>query len=174
MAARIPRIPHIAAAILAALALLATSSIACGGGDGDETTAIPGGADPEAATVIDEWAQRLSEGDIAGAAEYFAVPSVAENGVTLEIENPADARLFNESLPCGAELVEATEEGELTLATFRLTERPGPGTCGQGVGGTAQTEFRIADGLISEWRRVVPESGGGGEGTGPEAPSNPI
>ena len=43
-------------------------------------------------------------------------------------------RLFNESLPCGAELVEATDEGELTLATFKLTERPGPGTCGRGSG----------------------------------------
>ena len=41
------------------------------------------------------------------------------------------------------------------MATFRLTERPGPGTCGTGVGHTAQTEFVIKDGLIKEWRRVA-------------------
>lgn len=162
---------HLAASIAAAV-LLAASVGACGGGEADETTAaIPGGADAEAATVIDEWAQRLTEGDVDGAAEYFAVPSIAVNGVALEIESRADARLFNQSLPCGAELIEASAEGELTLATFRLTERPGPGTCGDGVGNQALTEFRIEDGLISEWRRAVPADG---DGAGPEAPSNPI
>ena len=121
--------------------------------------------------MIDEWAQRLTEGDVDGAAEYFAIPSIAVNGVAFEIESRADARLFNESLPCGAELVEASAEGELTLATFELSERPGPGTCGDGVGGTALTSFRIEDGLITEWRRALAEEGGV---DGPETPSNPV
>ena len=121
--------------------------------------------------MIDEWAQRLTEGDVDGAAEYFAIPSIAVNGVAFEIESRADARLFNESLPCGAELVETSAEGELTLATFRLSERPGPGTCGDGVGGTALTRFRIEDGLITEWRRALAEEGGVDD---PEAPSNPV
>ena len=42
-----------------------------------------------------------------------------------------------------------------SVATFRLTERPGPGVCGQGTGETAQTAFVIEDGEIVEWRRVV-------------------
>ena len=41
-----------------------------------------------------------------------------------------------------------------SLATFRLTERPGPGSCGTGTGATAQTAFLIEDGEIVEWRRV--------------------
>jgi hypothetical protein len=108
--------------------------------------------------VIDEWAETLAAGDVEGAAEFFAVPSVAENGPRLQIESVADARAFNAALPCGAELIRAETEGEITTATFRLTERPGPGSCGAGTGNTAKTAFLIEDGLIVEWRRAdLPE-----------------
>jgi hypothetical protein len=139
------------------LALLAACIAAgCGGSSGDETTAeIPGGADAADVEVIDEWARTLREGDVEGAAEFFALPSLAQNGPTLRIESAEDAELFNASLPCGATLVEATPEGEFTIATFRLTERPGPGTCGSGTGAEAQTAFKIEDGKIVEWRRVI-------------------
>jgi hypothetical protein len=148
------------------LCLLALS--ACGGGDGSaDEREIPGGADPDEARVIDDWARTLREGDIDGAARYFAIPSVAENGPALiEIRDREDARLFNASLPCGAELVRAVPEGEFIVATFELTERPGPGSCGSGTGAAAQTAFVIEDGRIVEWRRV----GAGGE----EAPSRAI
>ena len=72
----------------------------------------------------------------------------------LRIRSTDDAVAFNESLPCGAELVRAEGEGEIVIATFRLTERPGPGTCGDGTGQLAQTAFEIDDGEIVEWRRV--------------------
>jgi hypothetical protein len=161
-----PRLPTVLLAALAACALAA-----CGGGSAaDETTAeIPGGADAADVQVIDEWARTLSGGDVDGAAEFFALPSLAQNGPTLRIESVDDARLFNSSLPCGATLIEATPEGDFTVATFRLTERPGPGTCGPGTGGEAQTAFKIADGKIVEWRRV--DSGGGGGGA-EQAPSS--
>ena len=48
----------------------------------------------------------------------------------------------------------AETQGEFTTATFRLTERPGPGTCGPGTGESAKTSFVIRDGKIVEWRRV--------------------
>lgn len=156
--------------LTAAFAVVAV--IRASGGDDEEngsaesTRSIPGGADPEEAAVIDEWAMTLAAGDVEGAAEFFAIPSVAENGgVVFEIESPDDARLFNASLPCGAELTSAAAEGELTIATFRLTERPGPGSCGSGTGRSAMTAFVIEDGEIVEWRRVVE--------AGPEAPSTP-
>ena len=140
----------------------------CGGDDGDATTSIPGGADPAAVEVIDDWARTLRAGDVSGAADYFAIPSVAQNGPTVRIDAVADARAFNSSLPCGAVLIEAVPEGDLTVATFRLTERPGPGACGFAVGAEATTAFRIEDGKIAEWRRILDdESGGnGGEGEG--------
>jgi hypothetical protein len=152
------------------VSVLVLALSACGGGEeptGAEAGEIPGGADPAEVRVIDEWAMTLREGDIDGAARYFAIPSVAENGPALvEIEDLDDARMFNASLPCGAELTRAVSEGDFVVATFRLTERPGPGTCGSGTGAEAQTAFVIEDGRIVEWRRV----GAGGE----EAPSSAI
>ena len=150
------------------LALASTALAACGGSEEDQTT-IPGGADPAAVAVIDDWAQTLNEGDVDGAAEFFALPSIAQNGPTLRINDIEDARLFNSSLPCGAILEEAVTDEGFTIATFELTERPGPGTCGSGTGAEAKTAFKIEDGKITEWRRVVDE----GEDTGPpQAPSS--
>jgi hypothetical protein len=128
---------------------------ACGG---DDEPSVPGGADTAAVAVIDDWSTELREGHVDAAAKLFAIPSAAENGVGIAIGDFADARAFNASLPCGAELVRAESDGDYVLATFRLTERPGPGRCGSGVGETAQTDFRIEDGKIVEWRRA--EEGG--------------
>ena len=77
--------------------------------------------------MIDDWAAALSEGDVEAAADYFALPSIAQNGTPpLDLESREDVIAFNEALPCGAELVEATEEdGRFIVATFELTERPG-------------------------------------------------
>lgn len=143
---------HLLTVVVLALTLGAT-------GCGDDTEApvseFPGGADPAAVQVIDEWSSTLRSGDVEQAAAMFAIPSVAENGSTLEIVDEDDARLFNASLPCGAELIRAEPAtGDAVLATFRLTERPGPGSGGPGTGGIAQTAFVIVGGEIVEWRRV--------------------
>ena len=141
-----------------AIALAAIALAACGGDSGGAGGAsVPGGADSADVEVIDAWSSELRHGDLNAAAGYFALPSVAENGVKVRIRDLEDARLFNASLPCGAVLERAEASGEATIATFRLTERPGPGSCGEGTGGIALTAFVIADGEIVEWRRVVPE-----------------
>jgi hypothetical protein len=134
---------------------------------GDDEPDIPGDADPAAVAVIDDWSTKLREGDVEAAAAMFAIPSVAQNVLTIRIESLADARRFNASLPCGAELIRAEPDEDLVLATFRLTERPGPGSCGSGAGETAQTAFLIEDGEIVEWRRVITD-----EELAPEAPSS--
>ena len=155
------------AATVASLAM-ALALAACGGGS--ETTAeVPGGADPAATRVINDWAHTLSRGDVDGAADYFAIPSIAENGPTVRIDSSADAKLFNASLPCGALLVEAVGHAGYTIATFRLTERPGAGVCDAAADAEAQTAFKIVDGKIVEWRRVFP---GGENGGGPAAPQS--
>ena len=160
---------------LVTLLALFACLVALGCGSDDGSTGSPAGpdtvedeprpepdvddAEPEAVEVIAGWADTLSEGDTEGAAEFFAIPSVAENGVRIEIRSTADAVLFNETLPCGAELTAAETVGEFTTATFRLRERPG-GSCGTGTGGEASTSFVIEDGKIVEWRRVGPGSPG--------------
>ncbi len=159
------------------IALIATIGFAgCGDDEGDatsssaaatssSTTADTDAADPEDLAVIEDWSRTLSEGDVEGAASYFATPSTAENGpVRIEIETLEDAVAFNRTLPCGAEVISAQTVGEFTSATFRLSERPGGG-CGSGVGGTASTSFVIEGDEIVEWRRIGdsgPVSGGDG------------
>ena len=144
-------------ALLAALGI-AIALVGCGGGGGDDSNREPkvaGNADPGDVRVIDAWVTALRRGDVDAAARYFAIPSVAENPpLLLHIRSLDDARRFNESLPCGARLVRAATQGQFTTATFRLTERPGPGVCGNGTGQTAKTSFVIRNGKIAEWRRV--------------------
>ncbi len=105
--------------------------------------------------MIDAWSSALREGDVDRAADFFALPSEAQNGpIPIEISDRADAVRFTESLPCGAVLERAVDHAGAVIATFRLTERPGAGRCGTGAGETARTAFRIADGEIVEWLRV--------------------
>jgi len=117
---------------------------------------VPGDANAEDVRVIVAWSEALSKGDIGAAAGYFAIPSVAENGPALvRIRNEGQAKLFNSSLPCGAEVIRAETQGAFTTATFELGERPGEGFCGIGdEEATAETSFVIEDGKITEWRRV--------------------
>jgi hypothetical protein len=153
--------------LLVALALTLATLAGCGDTEdepessatGSDTAAasegIAGDADPEAVKVISMWSQELRRGDIGAAAELFAIPSLAENPpIRIRIESKSDARSFNALLPCGGRLIRAEGEGKVTTATFRLTERPGAGQCGDGTGETAMTAFVIHDGKILEWRRV--------------------
>jgi hypothetical protein len=149
---------------------IAIALAGCGGGSsGSGDHVIAGDADPGDIRVIDGWVTALGHGHVKAAAGYFAIPSVAENGpVLLHIRSRDDALRFNRSLPCGARLVRAETIGEFTTATFRLTERPGPGTCGAGTGEMAKTSFVIRGGKIAQWRRV-----GAGAG-GQQAPSQSV
>ena len=61
---------------------------------------------------------------------------------------------FNRGLPCGAQLVDTKRgQGSFVVATFKLTERPGAGTCGTGVDHLAATAFLIEDHHIVQWLR---------------------
>lgn len=145
--------------IIAATAALALTALGAGcggsGSGGEKTTAsVPGGGNTEDVRVIGAWADALRAGDIDKAASYFALPSTAQNGTApLRLRNRGDVVAFNNSLPCGAKLVEASTGGQVTTATFELTGRPG-GDCGAGTGQTARTAFVIQDGLIVHWTRV--------------------
>jgi hypothetical protein len=161
---------------LIALLSLALALTGCGSSLDDSkepSSPVPGGADPASVAVIDDWSTALRDGDVEEAADFFALPSQAQNGpIGIEITERADAVRFNESLPCGAVLERASDHAGLVIATFRLTERPGPGRCGTGTGELAGTAFRIADGEILEWLRV-PLPDGEDEGAEP-APSDVV
>jgi hypothetical protein len=150
-----------------------------------ETIPSPGptGIRPAAAdvAVIRAWSDALRRGDVAGAARYFAVPSVMINGtdasgtaLVISIGSRAQAQAANASLPCGARFISADQRGRYVNALFRLTGRPGPGgsNCGSGAGSTARTNFVIAHGLIVEWIRAPDDPGDNGGSTAP-APATP-
>jgi hypothetical protein len=124
------------------------------GGCGGSSHAGPGPKPRGDAAVIRAWADTLRAGDVAGAAHWFGVPAVVQNGTPpITLRTPAAVRLFNDSLPCGAVLVHIRVAGPYTVGIFKLTNRPG-GDCGNGVGAAAATAFRIRSGKIVEWRRV--------------------
>lgn len=148
--------------------LCAISFAGCGGGGATGSDPATGAdtadADPGDVQVIEDWSAALAEGDVEAAADYFAIPSTAENGPLLtKIDSRADAIAFNRSLPCGAEVVSAQTAGDFTTATFELADRPG-GDCGSGAGGTASTSFQIEDGKIVEWRRIDDAAPAGDDG----------
>ena len=150
--------------------LLTAGTMGCGssGGGGDTLTGLELPPGHTSVIVIDEWDRTLAKGDVKGAAEFFALPSIVENGTPpLTLRSRADAVEFNRSLPCGAKLIDAEPRGRFIAATFRLIERPGPGTCGSGVGATARTAFLIRDGKIVQWRRLpdAAQEGPSGEPT---------
>jgi hypothetical protein len=153
-----------ALAIVAALGVAVLSGC---GSSGEKSDTIPGGADPGTVQVIRGWADELRAGDVAAASKRFALPTVVQNGTpTLRLTTRSEIEAFNQSLPCGATLTEAVSVDRFTIATFKLTERPGPGECGNGVGETAKTAFVVRKGLITQWRRVVDT----GQGTSTQGP----
>ncbi len=138
------------------------------GSSSDQSTTIPGDADADAVQVVKSWADELRAGDISAASDRFAIPAVVQNGTApLRLTSRRQVELFNQSLPCGAKLTAASSSGKYTIATFVLTERPGPGQCGNGVGEAAKTAFVIRDGHITEWRRVVDTEPTGPTSTAP-------
>ena len=141
---------------IAVVAALGVALLSGCGSSKDKTDTVGGGAAPETVQVIRSWADELRAGDVAAASRRFAIPTVVQNGTpALRLTTRDEIEAFNRSLPCGATLTEAVAVDRFTIATFKLTERPGPGECGKGVGETAKTAFVVRKGLITQWRRVV-------------------
>lgn len=141
----------------------------CGGSSSsDKSNTVAGNANADAVQVIRSWADELRSGDISAASDRFSIPTVVQNGTApLTLTTRQAIEVFNQSLPCGARLTAATDAGRYTVATFVLTERPGPGRCGSGVGDAAKTAFVIHNGHIVEWRRVVDSEPTGPTSTAP-------
>ena len=107
--------------------------------------------------VIKGWADALRHGHVRQAVAYFRLPAQVSAGQQpIELTTRAQLRLFNSSLPCGAKLERTQRQPRgYVLATFRLTERPGRGRCGDGTGHRARTLFYIEHGEIVQWFRAT-------------------
>jgi hypothetical protein len=166
-----------AVALGSLLGLLSLALGACGGMSDDERFSLttPGTDEPivreiagsaklrtgkpthQEVSVIRGWADALREGDVNRAASFFAVPAFVADGVKPKRRLPdmASIRDFNRRLPCGAKLVGTKRGGpSFVVATFKLTERPGRGSCGQGTDHLAATVFLIERHHIVQWLRA--------------------
>jgi hypothetical protein len=133
---------------------------------------------PSGEAVIRNWSNTLRRGDVAGAARYFALPSVFANGsgsgvgglAVVTIHNESQAVIVNSELTCGSVLLSAKRVGKYLNALFRLTNRTGPGAdCDGGAGELARVDFLIEHGHIVEWVRA-PEAPSGGTAPEPTVP----
>jgi hypothetical protein len=155
--------------VLAAVAALAAVAILDGGDDDDGETAgakaLPPPTQRGAAyekRVIRGWLLALNRDDYVGAADYFAVGAIIDQGDPFRLPSPAAARIFNAGLPCRADLAGVKDEpGPRSLASFRLRDGPG-GPCS----GMVKVRFTIREGKFTEWRQL-PE-----EPEPPEAPDS--
>jgi hypothetical protein len=154
--------------LLAGLALLVS---ACGSGNKLAKTPPPAKQSPAATpppvprhkpaaradvAVIRGWTDALRHGHVDAATDYFSLPAVISNGgPAYKLTKRKQVRLFNRTLPCGATFKEAIDTGAYVVATLVLTERPGRGKCGTGVGNEAYTAFLIRRHKIVQWRRVL-------------------
>jgi hypothetical protein len=106
--------------------------------------------------VIKRWTDALRQGHVKEASRYFALPAVVSNGTgPIRLTKREHVEFFNRTLPCGATFKEAVDTGAFVVATLVLTERPGRGECGTGVGAEVYTAFLIRRGKIVQWRRVL-------------------
>jgi hypothetical protein len=103
--------------------------------------------------VIRGWLLALNRDDYVGAADYFAVGAIIDQGDPFRLPSPAAARIFNAGLPCRADLADVEDEpGPKSLASFRLRAGPG-GPCS----GIVKVRFTIREGKFTEWRQLPEE-----------------
>ena len=106
--------------------------------------------------VIKGWTDALRQGHVKEATRFWATPAVVSNGTPpIRLTKRSDVEFFNRTLPCGATFKAAVDTGAFVVATLVLTERPGKGKCGSGVGNEAYTAFLIRRHKIVQWRRVL-------------------
>jgi hypothetical protein len=163
--------------LVCVLSLLALGAAACGGPSDSERFSLttPGSDEPivrevegsakprkgkptqQEVSVIKGWADALRAGHVKQAASFFAVPAFVADGVNPKRRLPDLASIldFNRGLPCGAKLVNTKRGADsFVVATFKLTERPGPGECGDGTDQLAATIFLIEKRHIVQWLRA--------------------
>ncbi len=115
--------------------------------------------------VIRGWLLALERADYDQAAYYFAPGAIIDQGEPFRLKDESDAKSFNASLPCRADLVEVEDEGKTVLASFTLRRGPG-GPCT----GIVKVRYTIRKGKFTEWRQLPsPDSP-----DSPDAPGEPI
>jgi len=104
---------------------------------------------PPDASLIRGWSRALNAGDYPRAASYFARDAMVQQAQKFRLPSRLAAIVFNRGLPCRADITRIRDEGQTSLASFRLRRGPG-GPCS----GRARVRFRIERGKFTEWRQL--------------------
>ena len=144
------------------------SNPAKAGAGGPAATATPVGppVTRQERAVIRGWSEALRHGHVAAAARYFSIPSLVSNNTPpIQLTSRKEVELFNTTLPCGAKLLRTSRAVHgFVAATFRLTERTGPGAQPCPGRQLAQTAFLIRAHRITQWLRL-PDPSEGADGS---------
>jgi hypothetical protein len=99
--------------------------------------------------MIRDWLMAVEHYDFGRAASFFAPGAIIDQGRPIRLPNAAAARIWNERLPCHADLIALRHEGVKVLATFSLRAGPG-GPCD----GEVKVRYTIKHGKFTEWRQL--------------------
>jgi len=140
---------RLAALTLAVLASVAGCELSSGEDEQPDRSTRPELRSP-AGRLIRDWLMALEREDYVQAASYFARGAIVDQGRAFRLDGPVEARFFNATLPCRADLVRLRDEGAgEVLATFRLRTGPG-GPCD----GFVQVRYTIEHGKFTEWHQL--------------------
>jgi limonene-1,2-epoxide hydrolase len=131
-----------AALLLAVLVVASTSAAGCGGAST---------ASPEA--VVRAWSDAIDRNDNAAAGRLFAPGARVVQIDTQTLHTPAEAREWNDELPCGGTIVSLTQDGADVTVVFKLGDRPAH-VC-DGPGSEASAIFRVEGGKIVLWHQTA-------------------
>jgi hypothetical protein len=135
-------------ACVAALALVLIAPVGCDSAS-SERKPKPDSLHTYKGRVIRGWLLALERQDYEQAAYYFAPGAIIDQGHPFRLRTAKDARNFNASLPCRAELIALKDEGRRALATFQLHRGPAGG-----CSGLVKVRYTIRKGKFTEWRQL--------------------
>lgn len=112
-----------------------------------------GGGSPDAEQVVRAWSDALNASDYEAAAALFADGAeIVQGPNAIPLRTQADARRFNEALPCSGRIVHVERNGDSATATFVLGNRPDSACDAPGAG--AKLLVRVRDGKIVLWHQL--------------------
>jgi hypothetical protein len=141
------RVPHLVAAVAAALALVSAAEAAA-------PAPSRAARERQMRAVVHAWSARLNANDNAGIARLFALPAIVAQGpYAFRLNTRAQIAEWHSGLPCSGRIVSIAIKGRFATAVFRLADR-GKTKC-DAPGTLAAARFEIVRGKIVLWQQVA-------------------
>jgi len=140
------------------IVLIAFLAGCAGGDDGGEDRDGPDPGGSADARLVRGWIAALNASDYPAAASFFAPDALVQQTRTFRLRDRRAAEAFNRSLPCRSTVTSVRNEGETSVASFRL--RPRMGAPASACDAVVRVRFRSRGGKFTEWRQLPGEAPG--------------